>query len=203
MGVYFKENPLANEWEKRYAEQPDDIKAKLDALDEMKPKDYQLNLIKRKRPSLKTGDVFVLSPRENIYFYGKVLNVNINHQTKDTFVHGKNVVFIFKNKTTKPAIDDFNPDYTQLLITPAIVDISYWNQGLFYNVGNIELSDFEKKLDYGFLKLGVHSNWYCKEDGTILKRRPKFLGIYGISTITGIASEIEEELIINPELLKF
>lgn len=197
------ENPISNEWKHRYFELTADIKNKLDALDQMAPNEYQLRMIKKTKTDLLEGDVFVLSPRENIFFYGKVLKVNINHIEQDTFVHGKNVVFIFNNKTTKPTIDDFKPDYSQLLIRPAIVDASYWKKGLFYTVGNVGISDYEKNLNYGFYKIGINSNWYCKEDGTILESKPKFLGIFGIATITGIASSIEKELIINPELLKF
>lgn len=164
---------------------------------------YQLRLIKKTKTELRDGDVFVLSPRENIFFYGKVLKANINNIEKDTFVHGKNIVFIFNNKTTKPIIDDFKPDYSQLLIRPAIVDSSYWNKGLFYTVGNVGVSDYEKDLNYGFYKIGINSNLYCKVDGTILGSKHQILGVFGISAITGIASHIENELIINPELLKF
>ncbi|MTI58312.1 immunity 26/phosphotriesterase HocA family protein [Geosporobacter ferrireducens] len=196
-----KENPIADAWKKLYAEQSEEIKEKLDALDKMKPKDYQLRVIKKTKPELKDGDVFVLSPRENVYFYGKVLKANINHINNDTFVQGKHLVFIFKSKTEKPTIDDFNPDYLQLLIRPTIVDISYWNKGLFFNVGNSPISEYENEMDYGFLKIGIKSNVYCKEDGTVLDKKPKMLGIFGVSTISGIASKIEQQLIINSDLL--
>ena len=62
------ENRLAKEWEKRYSEQPADIKQKLDELYQINPKKYQLRVIKKTKVKLKEGDVFVLSPRENIYF---------------------------------------------------------------------------------------------------------------------------------------
>lgn len=149
------------------------------------------------------GDIFVLSPRENIFFYGKVLKTNIDHIEHDTFVQGKNVIFIFNNKTTKLDIGDYNPNYSQLLIRPAIVDISYWNKGLFYTVGNVGISEYEENLDYGFYRIGINSNWYCKEDGRLLEGKPKILGVYGITTMTGIALQVEKELIINPKLLKF
>lgn len=196
-----KENPIADEWKKLYSEQPDEIKVKLDTLDKMSPNEYQLRVIKKNNPTLKEGDVFVLSPRENVYFYGKILKANIINNNNDTFVHGNNLVFLFRNKTEKPTIDDFRPDYSQLLISPSIVDISYWNKGLFFNVGNLPITKFEKQLDYGFLKIDIKSNFYCSEDGKILEKKPELLGIFGISTITGIASKIEKQLIINPDLL--
>jgi len=197
------DNPISNEWKQRYSEQSAEVKKKIDAIDQMNPKEYQLRVVKKTKKELFEGDVFVLSPRENIFFYGKILKVNINNIGKDTFVHGKNVVFIFKNKTTKPTIDDFKPDYSNLLIRPTIVDNSYWNKGLFYTVGNVGISEIEKNLDYGFYKIGINSNWYCKEDGTILENKPHIVGVFGIATMTGIASQIEKELIINPALLEF
>ena len=197
------ENPISNEWKRRYSEQSAEVKKRIDAIDQMNPKEYQLRVLKKTKNELFEGDVFVLSPRENIFFYGKILKVNINHIDKDTFVHGKNVVFIFKNKTTKPTIDDFKPDYSNLLIRPAIVDNSYWNKGLFYTVGNVGISEIEENLDYGFYKIGINSNWYCKEDGTILENEPHIVGVFGIATMTGITSQIEKELIINPALLEF
>ena len=197
-----KENPIADSWKMLYSEQPAEVKARLDAIDKMNPKDYQLRVIKKTKPEMKDGDVFVLSPRENVYFYGKVLKANINHINNDTFVQGNNLVFIFKNKTGSRTIDDFNPDYSQLLIRPTIVDNSYWTKGLFFNVGNIPLLKHEKEMDYGFLKIGIKSNMYCKEDGTVLDKKPEILGVLGVSTISGISTKVEQQLIINPDLLK-
>ncbi len=197
------ENPIASEWKKRYSELTEEVKNEIEALEKLKPKEYQLRVIKKTKPELQEGDVFVLSPRENIYFYGKILRTNINHIERDTFVHGKNVVFIFNNKTTKPTIDDFEPDYSNLLIRPCIVDVSYWNKGLFFNVGKTEITDFEKELDYGFYKIGMNSNWYCKEDGTVLNDIPDIVGMFGVATMNGISSQIEKEIIINPNLLIF
>jgi hypothetical protein len=195
------DNPLSNVWKKRYSSQPIEIQRKLDILDELKPKEYQLNVIKKSKMELKNGDVFLLSPRENIFFYGKVVTAYINHLEKDPFIHLKNLVFIFNCKTNNLEIDSYKQDYQNLLIPPVIVDISYWNKGYFYNVGNVGISNVEENLDYGFYSIGKQN--YYKEDGSLLVDRPGILGTYGISTITGVASKIEKELIINSKLLDF
>jgi len=200
MKVSINENPLSNAWKKRYSEQPEDIKNKLDELKQLNVKEYQLRLIKRTKPILQDGDVFVLSPRENLFFYGKILKANIMHVNNDIFIQGKNVAFIFKSRTDKPTIENYKPDYLELLIGPFIVDISYWNKGLFYNVGNVDISDYEQELDYGFYSLGKME--YLKEDGTKLGKKPQILGTYGIITISGVASQIERELIIDETLLE-
>lgn len=197
-----KNNPIAEEWRKVYDKQTEDVKNKLDALNNMKPSDYQLKIIKKTNPEIKDGDIFILSPRENIYFFGRVLKANIEHVNNDIFVQGKHLVFIFKAKTSNPTLDVFNADYSELLIRPSIVDVSYWNKGYFFNIGNIKVTEYEKKLDYGFIKIGIKTDYYCKEDGTVLNCKPEILGVFGVTTITGIASKIEQQIILDSNLLK-
>lgn len=181
--------------------QSQEVKEKLDSF---RNSDYQLRIIEKTKPKINTGDIFLLSPRENIYFYGKVLKTNIKTINNDTFVEGKHTVFIHKCKTHKKSMDDYNPNYDDLLINPSIVDISYWKSGFFYTIGNLPLTEIEKTLDYGFYKLGIpgiRDSWFCTEEGEKIDRQPKIKGIYGVATITGIAAEIEKEIIMNPLLI--
>lgn len=191
-------NPLLEEQIKRYNKLPKEIKIKLELANK---EDYQLERIKRKRPRLKKGDIFLLCPTPGLYFYGKVFEVDIDHVLNDLFIQGKNVVFIFKNKTNEISMKDYNPDYSDLLIEPNIVDISYWNQGYFYNVGNIELSQEEVNLDYGFFSDFENKPKFCMANGIELNHKPKILGLSGITTIIGIARKIRREFIIDSEIL--
>ena len=54
-------NFLAQQWKKRYEEQPDEIKKKLDNLAQQDIKSYQLKVIKRSRKYPKIGDFFKCS----------------------------------------------------------------------------------------------------------------------------------------------
>jgi len=94
------------------------------------------------------------------------------------------------------------PDYSNLLIPPAIVGDEYWKKGYFHTIANIPLTEEEKKLDFGFYSIHFKGNFFCKETGELLDKEPKLLGMHGITTISGIGLEIEEELIINPSLLE-
>lgn len=195
------DNPISLEYKKRYNMQSHEIKERLDSF---RNSDYQLRIIEKTKPKINIGDVFLLSPRENIYFYGKVLKTSIKTINNDTFVEGKNTVFIHKCKTNKKSMDDYNPNYDDLLINPSIVDISYWKSGYFYTIGNSPLTEIEKTLDYGFYKLGIpgiRDGWFCTEEGKKIDHQPKIKGIYGVATITGIAAEIEKEIIMNPLLI--
>lgn len=181
--------------------QSQEIKEKLD---NFRNTDYQLRVIKKARPKINVGDIFVVCPREGIYFYGRVLKTNIKTIDGDTFVDGKQTVYIHKCKSNQISIDNYKPNYDDLLIRPSIVDISYWSKGFFYTVGNLPLTDVEKTLDYGFYKFGIpgiRDGWFCTEEGNKLNHQPRIKGIYGIATINGISAEFEKEIIIEPLLL--
>lgn len=64
-------------------------KTKIRRVRSNEPKRLSITCNKKSKVELKEGDVFVLSPRENIYFYGKVLRANINNKEKDIFVMKK------------------------------------------------------------------------------------------------------------------
>ena len=200
MSKIISEDILYLRYIKRYDSQPQEVR---NLLDNFRNFDYQLKVIKRKRPKLKIGDVFLLSPIDNIYFYGKVMKVDIKTIHNDTFVEGMQSVLIHKCKTQSLTLDDYHPKYDDLLIEPAIVDISYWNKGLFYNVGNVPLTDEEKILDYGFYRSSRIRDKFCTEEGETLDHQPRLLGGYGIKTIIGIASEVWEEIIMDPSLLSY
>ena len=179
-----------------------EIQKELDDFYDTKAATHQLKVIKKSRSIPKVGDVFLVSPREGIYFYGKVLISNIVRKVPDSFVEGKHVVFIFKGNTHEKNIDKYMPDYSNLLIPPAIVGDEYWKKGYFHTIANIPLTEEEKKLDFGFYSIHFKGNFFCKETGELLDKEPKLLGMHGITTISGIGLEIEEELIINPSLLE-
>lgn len=196
-----EENILRQEWLSKYNKLSATEKKKVDRLKEVDPKEFQLRVIKRKRKRPQEGDVFVLSPRENVYFYGKVLKSNIETVDNDSFIEGNNVIAIFNCKTQDISLDNYKPNYDDLLIRIAIIDHTYWTRGYFYTIANIPLNDYEKNLDYGFFSISFGR--FFKETGERMNYEPKIFGMYGITTIIGIAREIESEFIFNPKLLEF
>ena len=196
-----EENILRQEWEKKYNKLTQEDKEKIDLLYEIDPKEFQLRVIKRKRIRPQEGDVFGLSPREGMYFYGKVLKSNIETVDNNPFIEGSNVVAIFNCKTREISLEDYKPNYDDLLIRIAIVDYSYWTRGYFYTIANIPLDENEKNIDYGFYSIAFGK--FYKPTGEEIMHKPKIFGMNGITTIIGIAIEIESEFIFNPKLLEF
>ena len=73
--------------------------------------EYQLQVIKRKRIYPEIGDIFRICPRENIEYFGIVVNNHVNSKNED------------------------------LLIDPEIVGKEYWTRGYFFNVGHTEICE--------------------------------------------------------------
>ena len=188
------DNPLSRRWKQRYHAQPDDIKKRLDELDNQEINEYQLKVIKRKRIIPQKGDVFLVSPKESLYFFGLVMEGNVNNINGD----GLSVVMIFKDKATSMEDTNFTPDFNNLLIAPSTVGREYWTRGYFYNVGHMDASFDDVR--YGFYSIG--KGRYCDVESKQLDEVPELVGIFGVSTINGIAREINRELIMDSSLLE-
>ncbi len=187
------DNPLSREWKKRYNEQPAEIRRELDRLDTLKIEEYQLKVIKRKRIQPEKGDVFLLSPREGLYFYGLVVNSKINNMDGDNL----SVILIFRDKAKSVEDVEFTPDVKRLLLRPDMVGREYWTRGYFYNIGRIKEEIFQD-FDYGFYD--IFREKYYDEYGKELTKRPALIGLAGVSTVSGIAAKINRELIIDSSL---
>lgn len=74
-----------------------------------------------------------------------------------------------------------------------MVGREYWTKGYFYNIDKVE--SMEKVKGYGFYNIG--KGVFLDEYGNEMANEPKLLGAYGVATITGIAREIAQELIIS------
>lgn len=181
-------NIIANQWKERYQKQPDDIKAKLDRLDELKIEEYQLQIIKRKRIYPQIGDIFEINPQSDIVLYGIVINNHINNINGEDLL----LVLIFKKEENIDNILNTGIKKEHLLIPPQIVGKEYWTRGYFYNIAHID--DINVAEEYGFYSIGKGK--FLDEYGEELSYEPKLLGTYAVATISGIARKINQELII-------
>ncbi len=72
-------NIVSNRWKARYAKLSDDIKKKLDDLNNADIAEYQLQVIKRKTSYPEIGDLFKINPKNDIVLYGLVINNHIHN----------------------------------------------------------------------------------------------------------------------------
>ena len=184
----------------RYETLSSEKKKKIDTYQSISSDIYQLYEIKRKRPKLNRGDIFLLNPCENIYLYGAVLNCNVNRLN-----YGKDlvVICIFKAstnsldaKTELPLLSSEN-----ILLGPILTVKTYWNNGYFYNIGNA--AEAVSDIKYGFYKSAFKKE-NCKiinEFGEVMSEKPQLLNSDGLTTMTGVAYHVHYELIIDHSFL--
>lgn len=184
---YLTDNIRANKWRTRYNALPEETKKKLDALADSQFKEYQLQVIKRKRIYPEIGDIFQIHPRENVDYYGIVVNNHVNNNNGDDLI----VIFIFKAEVDIENAVKTGVKREDLLIDPEIVGKEYWTRGYFFNVGHTEI----KENKYGFYSIGKRK--FFDEYGNDINKEPYLLGTYGVATISGIAYGINKEMIIS------
>lgn len=190
--IYLKtmnDNPLSKRWEKRYNEQSLEIRERLDKLDDMNSKDYQMKIIKRDKNYPEKGDVFIINPFDDVCFWGIVLNNHITNINGEELL----VIAIFDERVTLNGMSEYNINFKKLLIEPSIVGKEYWTKGYFSTVGKCDLKDVS--VDYGFYSIGKGK--YFDEYGNELLAEPALLGCFGVCTISGIAYDVNKELIIK------
>ena len=183
------DNIIANRWKERYAKLPQEIKEKLEVLRNSNAKDYQLQVIKRKRSYPEIGDVFQINPKGDILLQGVVVNNHINN------INGEDLLLVLIFKPEIEAEVSLNKGVTssELLISPIIVGKEYWTRGYFYTVANNKKVENIKNV--GFYNIGKRK--FVDEYGKEMLEEPPLLGSYGVATITGVAREINQELIIS------
>ena len=190
-------HPITELSRKRYAKLNDETKQLLKKSEDIDCDLFQLRLIKRKRPKLCRGDVFVMNLFEDIYFYGVVLNTDIN----DDFM-GKNLVSISvlkrysKRTTTFLQVESLKAE--DILIKPCIVSRAYWSNGFFYNTG--ENINGSIDIDYGFYSNPEKA--YVDEYGKKLEYPPEVKVSFGITTMIGIGIMMRYELIIDDSFME-
>lgn len=181
-------NIISNRWKERYEKLSGDVKKKLNDLDNADISEYQLQVIKRKRNYPLIGDIFEINPKENLFFNGIVVNNHINNLNGEDLL----LVFIFKENLDMEECIKEGVKSEDLLLPPKIVGKEYWTRGYFYNIAH-----YDKKFNidsYGFYSVGKGK--FFDEYGKEIGYEPRILGTYGVSTIIGIAMEINRELII-------
>lgn len=147
----------------------------------------QLIKIKRTRKKPELGDVFVVQPREGLYFYGKVIK-----EVSGNIVDGL-LVFLYKRYTEQLVMPaELDPD--NLLMDPFIVTGYPWRSGHFYTVGNMGVTEEEDSLDCGFFHAGKTVTEYKDAQGNLLDHVPKIRIGYGIYTYYHVEIGIEKHM---------
>lgn len=190
----YDDSPVVKARKERYESQSEEVKNILNGI--KSSEDFNLQVIKKTRPKLSRGDVFVLNPFGTTYFYGLVLNPSFNLEYMGHNLISVCILKKYKNDILSIEIDKVIEE-EDIFVGPFIITKEYWNSGLFNNIG-LNVKD-KINLDYGFFSL-PHNN-YINEQGEELNRIPKLKQGYSIWSLLGIAYELNYELVINNSFL--
>lgn len=191
----FNKNPLVEKRNAEYARLPDGTVARMKAVSAEPPKNYQLKAMKRRKNiNIQSGDMFAVQAINGTFYVGQVLQSNLPVDEIDPFIEGCHVIVIFDQIISSPDEDvsALPLDYYQLLIKPCIVEDTYWKRGYFSPLIRRPVPSLDS-LSYGFWSYRKQAFQTVK--GELLERTPKIMGIYGLTTITGVASEMKRALI--------
>ena len=140
-----------------------------------------------KKPQV--GDVFVLQPLKDNFYFGKVIKTNIS--SVDSFVNGMTLIYIYKTySSNKMMIPDLENE--ELLIAPMIVNNQPWRQGYFETLCNISVSDREKNMDFAFWD--VLREIFVDINKQPVKKKPKYWSDFGLGSYGVIGKEVQKAI---------
>lgn len=146
-----------------------------------------LLVLKKTRKKPKEGDIFVLNPKRDLYCYGKIIEVGV--KSKDSFVNGMYLIYLYdyfsKTKELKVELDVDN-----LLIPPMVVNTQLWLKGYAETLSNIEVSEKERNLEFGFWDIGREI--YVNINGDKIDNIPKLISLFGLGSYGIVGKEIQK-----------
>lgn len=188
-------NPLVEKRDAEYARLPDETVARMKAVRAESPKDYQLRVIKRRKSiSVRLGDLFTVQAINGDFYLGQALQSNLPADAVDPFIEGCHLIVVFDRIISSPDEDvsALPLDYYRLLIKPCIVADTYWKREYFFPLLRRPAPPPDS-LRYGFWS--YRKQTFQTLTGKILETAPEIMGILGVTTITGVASEMKRALI--------
>ena len=145
-----------------------------------------------KKKSLKSpqkGDVFILQPQKNVFYFGKVIQTDL--ESADSFIKGMTLIYIYDSACSEKVIPQ-HFDECELLIAPIIVNNQPWIKGYFETLDNISVSERERDLEFGFWDLLTQK--YVDIHGKKIGKKPKYCSIYGLGSYGIVGEEVQKAI---------
>lgn len=149
----------------------------------------QLIAMKKTRKAPTEGDIFVLQPLSNIFYFGKVIQTNL--VSKDSFINGMTLIYIYDNCSQNKEIPE-NLENSIFLVPPIIVNNQPWQRGYFETICNTAVLEKEKKINYGFWD--VLKKEFVDVSGKRLRSEPAWWSIYGLGSYGIVGKEVQKAI---------
>lgn len=189
-------NPIRRRYVQWFNSLSEEQQIAMKGIDNLSKEEFYLKKIKRKRkPNIVPGTIFAMHLPENVYLYGKVIQEAENFPMIDPGFF----IIMLSNIVTKELENvEFKINESTILAGPMIIGDGLWRNGTSFTTGYYELTEDEKTLDIGFMKMHGANNYYLldKHGGTT-DREAKFLDYCAYTTIYGIEYEIRKQVILG------
>ncbi|NUT92804.1 MAG: hypothetical protein HOY78_12360 [Saccharothrix sp.] len=138
------------------------------------------------------GDVFTLSPRENLYVFGRVVADDVTWAKTDPPLPAVNLVYLYRH--TSP-VAEVPPRaellVDKLLLPPKMINNLPWVRGYFQTIGNVALGEGEKLPVHCFRDARGR---FVDEFHEPLPARTEPWGILGLGSFRTIDDEVCDAL---------
>ena len=158
----------------------------------MKDEFEYLISMKKSRKKPKEGDVFVLQPIEGVFYFGKVIQTNV--ESIDSFVNAMTLIYVYQYSSISKEMPDVLED-EELLIPPVVVNYRPWTMGYFETIGNVGVSESERNVDFAFWDV-LREKYVDITTGQaiVLKHEPKYRSIFGLGSYGVVGKEVHKAL---------
>ncbi len=146
-----------------------------------------LEILKKSRSKVKTGDIFVLKPKGFDYYFGRTMSIDANCG----FGQGAVLIYIYNIKSKdKNIIPVLNKN--KLLLSPLFTNYLPWSKGYFETIGNRSLTVEDTFTQHCFKH--PEKDIYYNEFGDKLDKEYLPVGFYGLSSYKSIDDKISKVL---------
>ena len=145
-----------------------------------------LVVLRRSRPLLKAGDIFVMRPPMDGYLFGRVIDVDAN-----LFGFGKGILlYIYKTRSAlKVPVPVLLRD--EMLVPPVITNRLAWTRGYFENVEYRPLTSSDRLPQHCFKN---SFGKYFDEKGNTLQRPVEPVGAWALASFRTIDIRLSNAL---------
>lgn len=153
-----------------------------------------LRVLKRSRTKPVEGDLFVLSPRDGTFLFGRVIRADLPRERAP--MPGAYLIYIYRHRS-----GDMQPDRAELhpgalLLPPLFTNRMPWTKGYFQTVVNWPLSQSDMLAQHCFLS-AIRGRYY-DEDFNELRHAAEPCGDWSLRSYRAIDDEVSAALGIPP-----